>query len=219
MCGWAVTVNHLGVKTPLAEVVELGWYGDSPISWYLLLNSGTTQNLLLGVDYSLHNFNLCGSFLHLWKKTSPAPFLATQAGTCCCVASGVLLVPLFSCSLDGIGHLKIICWRVISFLAYAPCSLSQTLSSWTLTVSKERGLWDDSVWQLPRCTVPSITAVVPFWDAASRIPLASQPPTLWCWTWQEEQGFQAMPDSHFQGRVKNTWAPVLLFIHLGPFPV
>ena len=51
MCGWAVTVNHLGVKTPLAEVVELGWYGDSPISWYLLLNSGTTQNLLLGVDY------------------------------------------------------------------------------------------------------------------------------------------------------------------------
>lgn len=96
MCGWVVTVNHLGVKTPLAEVVELGWYGDSPISWYLLLNSGTTQNLLLGVDYSLHNFNLCGSFLHLWKKTSPAPFLATQAGTCCCVASGVLLVPLFS---------------------------------------------------------------------------------------------------------------------------
>ena len=24
MCGWAVAVNHLGVKTPLAEVVELG---------------------------------------------------------------------------------------------------------------------------------------------------------------------------------------------------
>lgn len=33
-----------------------------------------------------------------------------------------------------------------------------------------------------------------------------------------EQGFQAMPDSHFQGRVKNTWAPVLPYSS-GAFPV
>lgn len=218
MCGWAVAVNHLGVKTPLAEVVELGGTGTvlflGTCSWIQV----QLRTCCLGLTVSLYNFNLCGSFLHLCKKTSPQPH-SLQRRQARAVVS-LLLVPLFSLLPWWNWTLENHLLKSHFFLSLIhQAAFLKTLSRWTFPVSKESGSWDDSVWQLPRCTVPSITAVVPFWDATSRIPLASQPPTLLCWTWQEEWSFQAMPDGHFQGRVKNTWAAVLLFIHLGPFPV
>lgn len=117
-------------------MVELGWYRDSPISWYLLWIQAQLRTCCLGLTIRCTTLTFVAVFC-IYERKPPQPHsLQLRQARAVVWLSGVLLVPLFCTPLMELDTWKSFYWRVISFLAYAPCSLPNT--SWTLTVSKER---------------------------------------------------------------------------------
>lgn len=80
---------YFGVKTFLWQEVGLELCGgDCSISWYLLMNCTTQTPASRGSPFLLHSFNLYGRVFCIYGNFSLPPFLATQAGTCYCLADG-----------------------------------------------------------------------------------------------------------------------------------